>query len=73
MHILMAAVEALEVNPDNLVLNRTSLQDSREENRRTQYDEAKSNFIDDVIRILHACLLYNNVFFSFLILFFTIN
>lgn len=54
MHVLMATVDALEISADNLVLNRTSLQEAREENRKSQYDEAKTEFIDNVIRILHV-------------------
>lgn len=48
MHILMATVEALEIPADNLVLNRTSLQQLRENNRHNQFGEAKSEFIDNV-------------------------
>ncbi|XP_055309591.1 uncharacterized protein LOC129573248 [Sitodiplosis mosellana] len=48
MHILMATVDALKIPAVNLVLNRTSLQESREENRRIQYDESKSDFIDNL-------------------------
>lgn len=48
MHILMATVEALEIPADNLVLNRTSLQQLRENNRHYQFGEAKSEFIDNV-------------------------
>lgn len=49
MHILMATVEALNIPADDIVLNRTSLQECRESNRKSQYDEAKSEFIDNVI------------------------
>lgn len=52
MHLLTATIDALKIPADDLVLNRTSLQESREENRRIHYDEAKSEFIDNVIRIL---------------------
>lgn len=53
MHLLTATVAALMVPIDDLVLNRTCLQEAREANRRVQYDESKANFIDNVIRILH--------------------
>lgn len=51
MHILMAAVEALEIPANDLVLNRSSLQLLRESNRHKQFGEAKSDFIDNVIFI----------------------
>lgn len=51
MHILMAAIEALEIPTDNLVLNRTSLQQLRENNRHYQFGEARSELIDKVIRL----------------------
>lgn len=54
MHILMATVEAMEIPADDLVLNRTSLQEAREKNRKSQYDEAKTEFIDNVIYILYV-------------------
>ena len=55
---MLATVDALEIPADNLVLNRTSLKESREENRRIQCDESKSDFIDNVIRILHFFVMY---------------
>lgn len=58
MHILMATMEALEIPADDLVLNRTSLQETREDNRKSQYDEAKAEFIDNVMRILHVHTTY---------------
>lgn len=51
MHILMAAVDALNIPYDNLVLNRTSLQQIRANNRHNQFDEAKSDTIDKVIHL----------------------
>lgn len=51
MHILMAVVAALGIPADEIVLNRTSLQKIREENRRNQFDEAKSDLIDKVISL----------------------
>lgn len=54
MHILMATMEALEIDADDFVLNRTSLQETREDNRKSQYDEAKAELIDNVMRILHV-------------------
>ncbi|CAH0550908.1 unnamed protein product [Brassicogethes aeneus] len=48
MHILMATVEALEIPADNKVLNRTSLQQLRQNNRHYQFGEAKSEFLDNV-------------------------
>lgn len=49
MHILMATVQALDIPPDDITLNRTSLRKIRTENRQKQSDEAKSDFIDEVI------------------------
>lgn len=49
MHILMATIDALEISADELVLNRTSLQQLRQENRHDQFDGAKSEFIEKVI------------------------
>lgn len=54
MHILMATMEALEIHADDFVPNRTSLQETREDNRKAQYDEAKAELIDNVMRILHV-------------------
>lgn len=51
MHILMAAIEALEIPADDLVLNRTSLQQLRENNRHYQFGEARSELIEKVIRL----------------------
>lgn len=55
MHILMATVDALEISTENLVLNRTSLQQLLETNRHYQYGEAKPEFFDNVriTRILY--------------------
>lgn len=52
MHILMATVDALDIPSDDLVLNRTSLQQIREKNRQNQFDEAKSDTIDKVIHLI---------------------
>lgn len=71
MHLLMATIDALGISTDNLVLNRTTLQKIREQNRHDQFDEAKSDTIDKVIH-------YNYIFlflrydFKFII-FFTIS
>lgn len=51
MHILMATVDALEISSDDLVLNRTSLQQMRENNRHYQFGVAKSEFIENVMHL----------------------
>lgn len=52
MHILMAAVEALEVPAETLVLNRTSLQQQRTTCRHDQYDDEKSEFVTKVKNLI---------------------
>lgn len=48
----MAVIDALpEVNANNLVLNRTSLQQDRDDNRHYQSLEEKSELIDKVISL----------------------
>lgn len=70
MHILMATIDALEISADNLVLNRTSLQQSRENNRHYQFGEARSELIDKVIRLYLSSYYFEYVvFFCFLLLF----
>lgn len=51
MHILMAAVDALDIDADSLVLNRTSLQQMRDNNRHFQSIEQKSELLDKVISV----------------------
>lgn len=51
MHILMAVMEALKIPADDLILNRSSLQLLRENNRHKMFGEAKSDFIDNVIHV----------------------
>lgn len=51
MHILMAVIEALKIPADDLILNRSSLQLLRENNRHKMFGEAKSDFIDNVIHV----------------------
>lgn len=65
MHILMATVEALEISPDDLVLNRTSLQQLRESNRHYQFGEARSEFIENVIRLNLSSYINKLKLFSF--------
>lgn len=60
MHILMATVEALGIPADNLVLNRTSLQQLRENNRHYQFGVAQSEFIDNV-HIIHIVYCIFNI------------
>lgn len=67
MHILMAAVEALEVPPNDLILNRTTLQELRESNRHKQFGEAKSDFFDNVI---YPNLLVRNISISLFLFFY---
>lgn len=69
MHILMAAIEALEAPADDLVLNRTSLQQMRENNRHYLFGEAKSEFIDNVIRT-HLSSYHFPYIYSFFAFFF---
>lgn len=49
MHILMAVLAALGIPLDNIVLNRTTLQEQRKINRQKQFEETKNEFIDNVI------------------------
>lgn len=49
MHILTATIEALEISVDELVLNRTTLQQKRKENRHQESDDAKYELSDKVI------------------------
>lgn len=49
MHILTATAEALSISVDDLVLNRSTLRDIREQNRFSSSDEAKSELIEKVI------------------------
>lgn len=58
MHILMATIEALEIPANDVVLNRTSIQDLREDNRKSQYNEAKAEFIENVMRTYFICNVY---------------
>lgn len=48
MHILMATVEALANPADELVVNRTSLQQLRKNNRQKQFHDAKYELFDEV-------------------------
>lgn len=60
MHILMATVDALKISSDDIVLNRTTLQQMREKNRQDQFNEAKSDTIDKVTNsILNSYYWYN--------------
>lgn len=60
----MATVEALEIPADELVLNRTSLQQLRQNNRHQS--EKKSEFIEQVISLkLSYCYFEYVVLFSF--------
>lgn len=54
----MATIESLEIPTGEMVLNRTSIQDLREDNRKSQYNEAKAEFIENVMRIFHAHATY---------------
>lgn len=67
MHILMAAVEALEVPADELVINRTSMQQLRSANRHNQYDDERSDFVDKVkkLNLISFYLKYLVLFFFF--------
>lgn len=47
----MAAVDALEIDADGLVLNRTLLQQIRDDNRHFQSIEQKSELLDKVISV----------------------
>lgn len=58
MHILMATIGALEIPANDVVLNRTSIQDLREDNRKSQYNEAKAEFIENVMRTYYICNVY---------------
>lgn len=51
MHILMATIDALDVDADGVVLNRTSLQQMRENNRHYNSVEEKSELIEQVINL----------------------
>lgn len=69
MHILIATVEALGISADELVLNRTSLEQMREQNRQHQSDDAKSDLVDKVM-ILNLISYYFEYVFSSLLFFF---
>lgn len=49
MHILMATVEGLGIPVDEIVLNRTSLQQFRKQNRQQGSDDAKHELFEKVI------------------------
>lgn len=51
MHLLVAIAEALAIPVDDLVLNRTTLQQLRIKNRHSEFDAAKSDTINRVIYI----------------------
>lgn len=53
MHILMATVDALGISTDDVILNRTSLHELREENRHHQFGDVKSEFFDNVIQFFN--------------------
>lgn len=51
MPILMTSVEALQIPADELVINRTTLQQIRQNYRQYQSTEVKSQFIYKVISL----------------------
>lgn len=66
MHILMATVDASNIPADDLVLNRSTVRQTRQRNRNNQFDEAKIEFIEKVIRLYISNLYFIHlVFFGF--------
>lgn len=55
IHCISSTIEALDIFADEIVLNRTTLQQLREKNRHNVFDEAKTDLIDKVID-LSLCL-----------------
>lgn len=49
MHIIMATIDALEINPEEVIISRSSLHRLRNNNRHYQHDESQSQFIQRVI------------------------
>lgn len=58
MHILMATIDALNIPADGLVLNRSAIRQTRQRNRINRFVEAKTEFIEEVIRLYFSILYF---------------
>lgn len=64
IHIIMAVAEALRVNVDEHVVNRTSLQNLRRKHREKEFEKIQAEFVEDVIYFTFGLILIIYIFFS---------